>query len=335
MNLANQTDSFAAQDLAGKAILFEIGAKSGILELIEREQEFKPTDLSKQLDIQQDFLTIYLETLTNLELLAKRKVENTHEEIYTKTASYQQEKNKIGYIAWGMISCAPLISNTQAFTADFATAVRLYHRSGEHVARTSNWMGAKDFYPHAENVITQLQPKKMVDLGSGTCGLLIRLAQKIPGLIGIGVDLSQDACDKAQVHLKECALEDRIKVIVSPIQNLIQNKDVFLNADVIHAGFVFHDLLPDEEKKLDSLLICINQTAPNTTLVIVDAIPFSKNQHERAFSSAFSFLHQFYMGRQLLSESAWQIKLKNAGFNHVAIESLGISGGRIFVAKKS
>ena len=99
MNLANQTDSFAAQDLAGKAILFEIGAKSGILELIEREQEFKPTDLSKQLDIQQDFLTIYLETLTNLELLAKRKVENTHEEIYTKTASYQQEKNKIGYIA--------------------------------------------------------------------------------------------------------------------------------------------------------------------------------------------------------------------------------------------
>ena len=90
--------------------------------------------------------------------------------------------------------------------------------------------------------------------------------------------------------------------------------------------------MPVEEATLDKLLAHINITAPNATLVIVDAIPFAQNQHEVAFSSAFTFLHKFFMGRQLLPEADWEFKLKKAGFKHVKIERLGISGGRIFVA---
>lgn len=324
-----QHNSFSAQDLAGKAILFEIGAKAGLLDIIEKNESVTVEKLAEKLNIKRDFLTHYLDVLTSLNLLSKN---NASEVSYQKSSIYEQEKNKIGYIAWGMISCAPLLANTQAFTANFDDAVRTHHRCGEHVARTSKWMGGIDFYPHAEKAILDLKPKKVVDLGSGTCGLLMRLANMIPGMSGVGVDLSKEACEIAKTQIKDHGLQDRINVIAAPIQALINDNEIFANADVVHAGFVFHDLLPEEEETLNKLLAHIHHSSPKVTIVIVDAIPFSQNQEERAFSSAFTFLHKFFMGRKLLPENDWIEKLKKAGFNNIRVDRLGISGGRVFVA---
>lgn len=327
-------NSFMAQDITGKAILFEIGAKTGILDFIETNEKVNVSDLSRELGVEYNFLKSYLDILESLELVSKVNSPKLNKTFYFKTPTYQLEKNKAGYLSWGMMSCAPLISNTKAFTSNFYTAVQTYHRCGEHVARTSKWMGEKDFYPQAEETIIKLNPKKVVDLGSGICGLLIRLSKKLNGMKGIGVDISNKACEEAKLHLKKLNLSSRIEVVHSPIQNLIKNYQLFINADVVHAGFVFHDLLPQEEDTLDKLLLCINKHAPNVTLIIIDAIPFSQNEHERAFSGAFTFLHKFFMGREFLSETSWQSKLNQAGFNDVHIKPLGISGGRIFIAKK-
>lgn len=324
-------NSSIAQDLTGKAILFEIGAKAGILDLIEDNEIISVSEISRQLDIPEDFVTTYLETFENLQLLSR----HSNQINYIKSPDYEAEKNKIGYLCWGMMSCAPLIANTKAFTANFDNAVNTHHRCGEHVARTSKWMGEVDFYPHAESVICDLKPRKMVDLGSGTCGLLIRLAGKIKGLAGVGVDLSKDACEQAKIRLQNLGLDKQIQVIEAPIQALVENNSVFRDADVVHAGFVFHDLMPDEEETLDALLACINKTAPKAILVIVDAVPFAKAVHERSFSSAFTFLHKFFMGRRLQSEEEWHTKLAKAGYTDISIKPLGISGGRVFVAKNA
>lgn len=335
MNLIKNVESYDAQDLAGKAILFEIGAQSGILDLIEANQELTVSNLSQKLNINEAFLKDYLDILVSLDILSREDSAPTSELTYSKSINFQKEKNKVGYISWGMNSCAPLIKNTKAFISDFPNAVKSYCRDGEHVALTSRWMGEKDFYPYAEEEIIKLNPKKVVDLGSGTCGLLIRLAQTIDNMSGIGVDLSKNACNKAKSYINDAGLTGRIEVLLSAIQDLVHYEQVFLNADVVHAGFVFHDLLPDEEEHLDKLLGCINKMISNeAALIIVDAIPFSQNPQECSFSSAFSFLHRFYMGREFLTEVGWEAKLKKAGFNNIRIAPLGISGGRIFVAKK-
>lgn len=324
--------SFAAQDLVGKAIFFEIGARLGIIDYLENNDKTTIPVLLKELNIEKYFLETYLNVLESIGLLVKQNSGSPDEIIYSKSSDYDKEKNKIGYVAWGMMSCGPLLENTEAFIKDFSNAVRKYPRCGKHVARTSKWMGFKDFYPHAEAAIIKLNPKKIIDLGSGTCGLLISLAKKLKGLVATGVDLSKEACEKAEAIIKQSNLEKQIEVVNSPIQELISNNQIFKNSDVIHAGFVFHDLLPDEEETLDEILMTINKIAPNASLVISDAIPFAQSKHERSFSSAFSFLHKFFMGRRLLSEEEWSEKLKKAGFNNVQIENLGISGGRLFIA---
>ncbi len=325
--------SFLAQDIAGKAILFEIGSRVGILEHLEDSETVSPDLLADNLKLDYDFLETYLNIFESLGLVTKLPANDADVKKYQKTQNYHIERNKIGYIAWGMISCAPLITNADKFVSDFDTAIKAYQRCGEHVALTSKWMGAKDFYPHALEVILKTKPKKIVDLGSGTCGLLIKLTEEVPGLNGIGVDISKDACDKARDHIASLKLQDQIEVIQAPIQELVNQSTVFENADIVHAGFVFHDLMPDHEEELNQLLACISRVSPGVTLLVVDAVPFSQNDNERAFSSAFSFLHKYFMGRQLQSESVWTEKLKKNGFSNVKVEPLGISGGRIFIAK--
>jgi len=329
-DLLNKVESSIAQDIAGKAILFEIGANAGILDFIEEQQVITPDSISERCGINKAFIKDYLEVLKNLNLLNKQ-VKDV--DSYQKTINYFTEKNKVGYISWGMVSCAPLISNTKEFISDFDNAISKYYRSGKHVAQSSKWMGENDFYPHAEEVIMNLNPKNIVDLGCGTCGLLIRLAKKIKDLKGIGVDISSHACEEARSILKDLKLHNRIDVVESPIQKLIENNNFFLNADVVHGGFVFHDLLCNEEATLDKLLSHIKASNKQLTLVVVDAIPFSENEYECSFSSAFSFIHKYYMGVNFLTESKWKTKLLQAGFLNVKTESLGISGGRIFIAK--
>jgi hypothetical protein len=332
MNNWNQERS-PAQTIAGRAILLEIGAKLGILDALLAQREVVVADVAKSSGVQLSFVSAYYEALTHAGLAtpgSKVSSENTH---YAAAPDLQQSVNDVGYVLWGLMSCAPLISNAVAFARDMPSAARTHVRDGEHVARTSKWMGEQDFYPPAENAITASRPKKIVDLGSGTCGLLIRCLRKLPEAHGVGIDLSHDACVKAQSIIRSVEMEHRLSVVEAPIQSLIDNPTPVEGADVIHGGFVFHDLLPDEEETLDALLRTFRQSAPAGALVIVDAVPYAQTPGEQAFSAAFTFLHSHFMGRRFLTESQWKSKLLAAGYATVEINQVGISGGRIFTAR--
>ena len=128
-------------------------------------------------------------------------------------------------------------------------------------------------------------------------------------------------------------LEPRLDIIESPIQALADDPSPLTGADVIHAGFVLHDLMPDDEPALDRLLAACREASPKATLIVVDAVPFAKDEQERLFSAAFSYLHHGFMGRELQSEIAWSERLARAGFGAVEVSKLGIPGGRLFLAR--
>lgn len=326
------TPSSTAQTLAGKAILLEIGAKAGILDPLLSQREISVAEVATSSGVPESFVSGYYKALTHAGL-AKIAAESTNGNHFSAAPDLQQSVNDAGYIVWGLMSCAPLITNARAFSENMINSAETYVRDGEHVARTSKWMGENDFYPHAENAIVSSRPKKIVDLGSGTCGLLMRCLRKLPEAQGVGVDINKDACDKARSILQNAGMDQRISVIEAPIQSLVQNPAPLEGADIIHAGFVFHDLMPDEEATLDALLRTFRKQAPRGMLVVVDAVPFAHSPGEDAFSAAFTFLHSHFMSRKFLTEDGWKEKLFQAGYNSVEISQLGISGGRIFTAR--
>ena len=91
--------------------------------------------------------------------------------------------------------------------------------------------------------------------------------------------------------------------------------------------------MPADEALLDKLLAACKENASSGTMVIVDCVPYAReDSEERLYSAAFTYLHHNFMSAKLLSASAWRDKLRKAGFTKIAIENLGIPGGRIIVA---
>jgi len=320
-----------AQTIAGKAVLLEIGAQLGILDQLLSEREFSAAEVAGKSGVSESLVSAYYSALVHggLACAAGSNGATT----YCAASDRQESINEAGYVLWGAMSCAPLIANARAFSQDLRSSILAHPRDGAHVARTSRWMGERDFYPQAEDAIVSAQPRKIVDLGSGTCGLLIRCLKKLPDARGIGIDLNHDACEKAKSIIKNAEMDDRISVIEASIQSLIDDPSPLAGVDIIHGGFVFHDLMPDEEATLDALLKTFRRTAASGMLVIVDAVPYGACQGEKAFSAAFTFLHSHFMARQLLTEAEWRAKLSAAGYNSTEVTHLGISGGRIFKAR--
>jgi SAM-dependent methyltransferase len=329
----SNTHSSYAQTLAGRAILLEIGARLGILDPLLSNDSVSVMDIASSTGVKESFVSAYY-AATSRAGLALACSENGEDVSHYKAAPDIHESiNEVGYILWGTVSCAPLISNAHSFSLDMLSAVGQYKRDGEHVARTSKWMGERDFYPQAWNAIVSASPDKIVDLGSGTCSLLIRCLQQLSHASGVGIDINKAACSKARTIVSQAGMENRISIIEAPIQTLITDPTPIQGAKVIHAGFVFHDLLPDEEAILDKLLQTFRKYAPDGILIVVDAIPYADDITEKAFSAALTFLHTHFMGRRFLTEIEWKNKLAAWGYRNVIVNQLGISGGRIFIAR--
>lgn len=253
---------------------------------------------------------------------------------YRACSHFDELINEVGYISWALRACAPLINNAKEFAEYNEEAQLKYPRDGGLVARTSKWMGEKSFYPQPEDAIIKLAPKKIVDLGSGSGGFLIRMLKKIPGAKGVGIDLSASATKQAIHAASQAGMSDRLQFVTAPIQVLVEDASLIRDADIIHAGFVMHDLLPAEEKTLDALLCACCAHAIKGTLIIVDAIPVAESNWEKPFAAAFNHLHNHFMSRRLLSENEWTEKLHRAGFKNVRVEGLDHPGGRMLMANK-
>jgi hypothetical protein len=319
--------SVYAQALAGRAVLLEIAARLGALEPLLSHKSVSIAQAADTSGVDPDYLAALYGALAQAGLV---RVDGR--DGYSATAEMDTAINDAGYVLWGLMSCAPLIENAVAFMQDQLSAIPHHLRPGDHVARTSRWMGERDFYPQAVKAILSSNPKKLVDLGAGTCGLLIRCLRQLPEASAVGIDRNHASCERAKAIISDAGMAGRINVVEASIQSLVQDATAVEGADVIHAGFVLHELLPVEEPTLDALLRTFRERAPRAKLVIVDAVPYAGNSGEQAFSAAYTFLHTHFMAQRLLTEDQWQAKLARAGYGPVDVARLGISGGRIFSA---
>ena len=153
-----QQERSPAQNIAGRAILLEIGAKLGLLDGFLGHREIAVADVAKSSGVQLPFVSGYYAALTHAGLAQSSRETSNEVTHYVPAPDLQKSINDVGYVLWSLMSCAPLINNAVAFARDMRSAADIYRRDGEHVARTSRWMGEQDFYPPAENAIIASKP---------------------------------------------------------------------------------------------------------------------------------------------------------------------------------
>jgi Methyltransferase small domain len=319
----------SAASLAGEAILLEIGDSYGVIDTIRRSNTFTPDDLAKISKLPISVMKSYVEALESAGLLVGV---GNGALAFTRSDHFDEAIHDVGYVAWGLRACDPLIKHASDFAANFTESVANYPRDGGLIARTSKWMGEESFYPHAERAILGLRPKKIVDLGAGAAGLLIRCLKQLPETRAVAIDMSATACEAAQAAVRVAGMSDRISIVNNKLQDLAVDSTCLQGADVFHAGFVLHDLVSNNEDALPGVLQACRRANTDSTLLVVDGLPYVRNLPERAFSAAFTFLHRSFMGRVILSEQQWTESLTKAGFGRIDITPLGIPGGRLFAA---
>jgi len=322
--------SAAAPDIAAAAALLEIGDRLGVLEEISAGGEFTAGGLAAIGELPEAGVARYLQAMESAGI-----VERVDGDVFQAVPDFAVIRHQAGYVSWTMNANRPFIEHAREFLLDPEHARAAYVRDGRQVAVSSQWMGSLAFYPAAFEAITSVRPARVADLGSGTCRLLIELLDILPDATGLGLDLAPGACEAAREAAGNAGMSDRITVLERSIQSLATDPEPLRGADVIHAGFVFHDMMPDEEHVADAVLAnCREALRPGGLMAITEAVPYLPNERERRFSSIVTYYHREFMTRKLLSVPEWEQKLAGAGFRRVETVELGFPTGRLFLARK-
>lgn len=315
-------------DLATAAAFFELGDRLGILHLLESGPHVRPDAVAAEVELPEAHVRDYLEAMRHAGF-----AEIDDEGRYRLADDYPDIRYQAGYVSWSMNANRPYIEHARDFLLDPESADRTYQRDLRQVAVASEWIGRQAFYPAALEAIISLAPTRFVDLGAGAGRLLIDILSRFPDATGLALDISSGACEQAALQAKKAGLEDRMTVVCRSIQSVADDPSVIAGADVIHGGFVFHDMMPEDEKIADRLLArCRETLGEHGTMAISDVVPYRDERRERAFSACTTYFHQAFMRRRLLNVDEWREKFHSAGFGHVEVVQHRLPSGRLFLA---
>jgi capreomycidine synthase len=320
-----------AADLAAVASLLEIADRLGVIHLLERDGAFTIEEVATAAQVPLDGASGYLEALLAASLVVPAGPPDT----YRAAADFDDRRYEAGYLSWALNANRPFIEHAAEFMRSPGKARMRYLRDGRQVAVSSRWMGSYAFYPFALSTILDAKPRHAVDLGAGTGRLLIEILLALPDSTAVALDLDRGACVEAEKAGREAGVSDRLAVVERSIQSVAEDPSPVEGADVVHAGFVFHDLMPDEEDVADAVLRnCREALRPGGIMAITEAVPYVLNERERRFSTIVTYYHRQFMGRRLLDEDEWLEKLRAAGFSDVKCIHHRFPTGRLFVSVK-
>jgi SAM-dependent methyltransferase len=324
----NQHSCETAADLAAVAALLEIAEELGASPLLDRAEPFTVDDLADAGCMSGDGATGFVEALC-----ASGLVERTDDaRTFVPCADMADRRYESGYLSWSLDANRPFIEYAPEFFRDPVSAAEKYQRDGRRVAVSSRWVGSMGFYPAAFSTIIGCRPGRITDLGAGAGALVINVLRTLPASSGVVLDMSAGACEEAVRAATRVGVADRFEVVNRKIESLVDDPTPVEGADLVHAGFVMHDVSADPET-LDAVLrSCRTSMAPGGRLVITDAIPYASDPRERKFSALFTYLHATFMAVRLPTQDQWLDALRTAGFADVTCTDHRMPGARMFVA---
>ncbi|AGP51702.1 class I SAM-dependent methyltransferase [Streptomyces rapamycinicus] len=325
----NRTDSKeTAADLAADAALLEIAEGLGLSTLLDRTAPFTLHEVTATANVPESAAAAFLDALLCAGLVERG--EDPHS--FIPCSDLADRRYAAGYLSWALNANRPYVDNAALFLRDPAAAGAQYQRDGRRVAVSSRWIGSYGFYPGVVSEITSRKPRRIVDLGAGAGGLLIHLLTALPDSTGLALDLSAAACEEAEQAAQRAEVDDRLQLVNRSIESLVEDCSPVQDADVVHAGFVMHDVV-SRPYVLDGVLrTCRASISDGGCLVVTDAVPYAADPRERSFSALFTYLHSSSMDVRLPPEEEWRAAFRRAGFSDVTSTPLRMPGSRMFVA---
>jgi SAM-dependent methyltransferase len=319
-----------AADLAATAAFLEIAEDLGISALLDRAAPFTLDEVIATARVPEAGAARFLDALVSAGLV----VRGADARQFVPRDGMADRRYESGYLSWALNANRPYIEHAAEFLRDPQSSGAVHERDGRQVAVSSRWIGSHGFYPGVVSEILDRRPERIVDLGAGAAGLLIRLLTELPDSRGLALDLSAAACEEAERAADRADVGERLDVVNRSIESLVDDPSPVKEADVIHAGFVLHDVV-NRPDVLDGVLrACHASLAEGGSLIVTDAVPYADTPRERGFSALFSYLHASAMDVRLPPREQWHDAFQRAGFAVVTSTPLRMPGSRMFVAAR-
>ncbi len=169
-----------------------------------------------------------------------------------------------------------------------------------------------------------------------TVTFLRYLCRVVPGLQGVGVDLSADAVRSGQEQLAGTDLEGRITLIHGDAGDMSAHRVALDGVTAATTFFVLHELADHgQSEKLAGFFSRFSETLPDASLIMVETI---RPDTEELRAKPGPALEYFFLPRHLRastrSRSEWTRSLEIAGFKSVHEHYLSFARSAIYVAAR-
>lgn len=154
-------------------------------------------------------------------------------------------RNK-GYFLWLIRGYGEMLAATADLCVNATRAVSdTRRRDGRAIALAGRDYGRRFVDPTVEQILDTLGFKAVADLGCGSAGRIIALAQRYPDRRFIGVEADPGAVEVAGEAVRAAGLTDRVTIFHDDIRHL-DDRPEYADVDLMLTFFLGHDLWPRE-----------------------------------------------------------------------------------------
>lgn len=229
----------------------------------------------------------------------------------------------------------PVLNRMEDLLTRKSTYGREVVRDGRHVAIGSGFASMDFYFPLVADFVRRAEHKKVLDMGCGDATFLAYLCEQIPGLQGVGVDLTPDAIAAGKELLAARGLQDRISLHVGDAMEIGRLKTQLEGVDAATTFFVLHELCDTHDNpRAVQFLRAFRETLPGVPFYVIETIrPSPEELHRRPGMAVEYFLFHDLSLQKPIGREAWKKAFGDAGFEHLHEDYIDFARSAIFTAR--
>jgi SAM-dependent methyltransferase len=205
-------------------------------------------------------------------------------------------------------------------------------------ARVAEGAGANDrafMAPLLADALDRLSFTSFADVGCGAGGRLIDVCRRYPGVAGVGIDVSPDACALARANVARAGLGDRITILCADIETVRADDDL-ASIDLVGSFFMLHDLMQERAAGSD-VFERLGRAFPNARYyVLADTMRMTTfaGTQPPIFSLGYELVHAF-MGVELFPRSEYEELFRRSGLEVERRAAFGTPNSWLYVLART
>lgn len=228
----------------------------------------------------------------------------------------------------------PVLHELEALLRKEATYGKDVVRDGRSVAVGSGQASADFYFPLATDYIRRARYGRVLDIGCGDGTFLAYLSAAVPGVRGVGIDLSAEAVEHGRASLTANGLGQRIELYQGDAFEINSLKAKLTGVDAAVCFFVLHELFTHRDRGgTVGFLRAFRETLPNVPITVFETIrPSPDEMRARPGPALEYYLFHDLSGQTPIGQAGWRQVFHEAGFASVHERYLSFARTAIYTA---